>query len=92
MTLRAGTPPDADLLSATRGRVVSLADDGKRLQALVVEIDGTTDRPDGSTYHITWSLDRKAGRNPVQSNGVIREKGWRDVEPVTVALAPARFG
>ena len=23
---------------------------------MVVELDGTTDRPDGSTYHITWSL------------------------------------
>ena len=36
--------------------MIGRADDGESLECLVVEIDGTTDRPDGSTYHITWSL------------------------------------
>jgi hypothetical protein len=44
------------------GEVVGHVDDGQGLQALVVAIGGTTDRPDGSTYHITWSLDR--GQRP----------------------------
>src|SRR3546814_9902597 len=52
-----------------------LVDDGEGLQALIVSIDGSTDRPDGSTYHITWSLDRSRGRKAVQSNDVIAERG-----------------
>lgn len=63
-------------------------DDG--LQALVVAIDGQTKRPDGSTFHITWSLDRGQGRRAVQSNDVIKERGWtRLAEPVPVDLTPA---
>ena len=53
-------------------------------------MDGTTDRPDGSTYHITWSLgpDRKAR----ESNDVLREKGWQPIDaPIPVELEPARF-
>jgi hypothetical protein len=60
---------------------------------MVVAIDGNTDRPDGSTYHITWSLDRAKGRQPIESNDVIRERGWRPLsKPVPVHLVPARFG
>jgi hypothetical protein len=40
----------------------------------VVEIGGGTRRPDGSAFHIAWSLS--AGRKAAESNGVIRERGW----------------
>ena len=40
-------------------------------------IDGTTDRPDGSTYHITWSLG--PGRQARESNDVLRERGWEAI-------------
>ena len=33
-----------------------------------------TDRPDGSTYHITWSLG--PGRKARESNDVLRDQGW----------------
>ena len=57
---------------------------------LVVAIDGTTDRPDGSTYHISWSLDPARGRRAVQSNEVIRRCGWVALDqPVPVKLTPA---
>jgi hypothetical protein len=60
------------------------------VEAMVVQIDGTTDRPDGSTYHITWSLAE--GREAVESNDVIRKCGWQAVEPpVPVTLEPANF-
>src|SRR5947209_20568566 len=36
-------------------RVIGRADDGKSLECPVVEMDGMRDRPDASTYHITWS-------------------------------------
>lgn len=90
VTLRFRISARASLPPETRARVVGRADDGRSLEALVVEIGGTTRRPDGSTYHITWSLDRAAGRTPVQSNDVIRNQGFeRWAEPVDIRLEPA---
>lgn len=67
-------------------------DDSAGVQALVVRIGGTTDRSDGSTYHITWSLDRARGRRPVESNDVIARLGWRPLaDHVPIRLNPARF-
>ena len=91
VTLRVGataeTPlPDKPNSSAVVGR----ADDGESLECLVVELNGTTDRPDGSTYHITWSLgpERKAR----ESNDVLRDQGWDFIEaPIPLELEPARF-
>lgn len=73
------------------GNIVGIADDGEGVQALVVAVNGSTTRADGKTYHITWSIDRAAGRKPVQSNDVIQQ-GW---EPLTlhtrVELTPGVF-
>jgi hypothetical protein len=81
---------DAALPTETAGDVVGHVNDGEGLQALVVAIGGTTDRPDGSTYHITWSLDRAAGRTPVQSNDVLREHGWDRLDaPIPIRLLPS---
>src|SRR3712207_5976121 len=51
------------------GEIVGVADDGAGVQALVVSIGGSTDRPGGGTYHITWSLAE--GRAAKESNDVI---------------------
>ncbi|HYE01162.1 MAG TPA: hypothetical protein VEH84_17390 [Alphaproteobacteria bacterium] len=90
VTLRFGDPK-APAPPPAAGRIVGIADDGRGVQALVVEIDGTTRRPDGGTYHITWSLDRAAGRKPVHSNDVLHSRGWQAVTPEPVALEPRRF-
>lgn len=80
----------AELPTETSGEIVGVADDGKGVQAMVVRIGGTTDRPDGSTYHITWSLS--PGRQARESNDVIRERGWTPLpEPVPVSLEPKGF-
>jgi hypothetical protein len=51
---------------------------------------GTTDRPDGSTYHITWSLS--PGRRAKESNDVIAKLGWEPLElPMPVKLDPAQI-
>lgn len=77
-------PPDV------RASIVGHADDGRGVQALVVTIDGTAERPDGSTFHITWSLG--AGRRARESNDVIKERGWREFDhPVPITLTPARI-
>ena len=75
---------------AVKSEIVGRSDDGEGVQAMVVSINGTTDRPDGSTYHITWSL--APGRKAKESNDVIRQKGWSPIDPpIPVKLEPARF-
>lgn len=92
VTLRTGTDHRTPLPSQTHGEVVGEIDDGAGVQALVVRIGGTTDRSDGSTYHLTWSLDRAKGRRAVESNAVIARLGWRALEePIPIRLRPARF-
>jgi hypothetical protein len=88
------THPDADHVTLQAGasgpvppaprmaEIVGHADDGEGLECMVVRLDGTTDRPDGSTFHITWSLDKAAGRRPVQSNDVLRDLGWSPIASV----------
>lgn len=91
ITLDGDAGDDAPLPTATAGEIVGSVSDGEGLQAMVVAIDGTTDRPDGSTYHITWSLDRSRGRKAVESNDVIAARGWRAFEkPVPIRIMPAR--
>ena len=90
VTLRVGGTPATPLPRKAPARVVGRADDGDSLECLVVELDGTTDRPDGSTYHITWSLG--PGRKARESNDVLRDQGWSHIDaPIAVALEPARF-
>ncbi|HVL79461.1 MAG TPA: hypothetical protein VM346_09275 [Sphingomicrobium sp.] len=90
VTLRTGADQETQLPREVDARVVGRADDGDSLECLVVELDGTVDRPDGSIYHITWSLgpDRKAR----ESNDLLRDRGWDPIaSPVPIMLEPARF-
>ena len=80
------------LPAAVDARIVGRADDDDSLECMVVTIDGSTDRPDGSTFHITWSLDKSKGRKARESNDLLKEQGWsRFDQPIPVELAPARF-
>jgi hypothetical protein len=80
------------LPTETAGEVVGHVDDGQGLQALVVAIAGTTDRPDGGIWHITWSLDEAAGREARQSNDVLREQGFDRLDaPIPIRLAPSEL-
>ena len=91
VTLRVGATPATPLpRELNTARIVGRADDGSSLECLVIEIDGTTDRPDGSTYHITWSL--ASHRKARESNDVLRDKGWQPLPtPIDLTLEPARF-
>ena len=75
----------APMPQADHCMLVGRADDGAGVQAMVVTIAGSTDRPDGSTYHITWSLG--PGRKAVESNDVFAAHGWEALdEPVRVPV------
>ena len=81
---------DRELPDAVRAEIVGRADDDQGVDAMVVAIDGDTARPDGSTFHITWSLGE--GRRARESNDVLKERGWSEFgHPVPITLTPARF-
>jgi len=90
VTLKLGGGRNASIPDPVHGEIVGRADDGRGVEAMVVRIDGTTDRPDGSTYHITWSLEN--GRQAKESNDVLRAQRWEEFElPMPVQLHPARW-
>jgi len=82
VTLEWNVPADVQLPTETSGQVVGIADDHEGVQALVLRIGGTIRRPDGKTYHCTWSL--ATGRKPMESNEVIEVYGF---EPLSDYLA-----
>jgi hypothetical protein len=88
-TLKFGVDASYDLPDETHAQVVGEAIDPTGVQALVLRIGGTTSRPGGGIYHITWSL--APGRKPVESNKVIEKLGWRPAGPVDVSLVPKFF-
>ncbi len=91
VTYKNPVDPQTKPPQAVDAAVVGIADDGSKVQALVVEIDGTTERLDGLIYHITWSIDRGAGAKPVHSNFVIANTGFKPVERTPVSLTPRVF-
>lgn len=89
VTLKVGAGPDESAPRIGEAQVIGEADDGDGVQALIVRINATTDRPGGGTYHITWSLAEE--RKPVESNDIIASLGWTGLDPIPITLTPARF-
>lgn len=93
VTLAFGVKEDYPLPTETTGRVVGIADDAEMgIQALVIEIGGTTERStDGKTYHITWSLDYDLGAKAMMSNTLLTQQGFTAVSPIIINLIPQFF-
>jgi hypothetical protein len=90
VTLASKVSRDAPLPGKVAAEIVGRIHDDQGVEALVVAIDGTTDRPDGSTYHITWSLGH--GRRAKESNDVLARNPWQPLrEPIPLKLDPARW-
>jgi len=88
VTLKFGVPKDTPKPKQPATiEVVGYKDDGKGVEALVVAVNGKSERPDGSTYHITWSIDRSAGRKPVDSNKILKD-GFDKVESTPIKITP----
>jgi hypothetical protein len=83
-----GHVPLTDLPEQHDAEIIGRADDGSGLEAMVVALGGSHERPTGGTYHITWSLGPR--REGIESNDVIAERGWQPIcEPVRVRLEAA---
>jgi hypothetical protein len=81
---------EAALPDECEAEIVGRVHDGRGVEAMVVRLGGTTDRPDSSTYHITWSLE--PGREARESNDVLREHAWEMFDlAMPVRLMPARL-
>lgn len=94
ITLQFGVPADHPLPSHTLGFVVGYANDCAGVEALVVEIGGTILRPNGQTFHITWSIDRAAGRKPMHSNDILIKNGFTRLElsvKIPIRIIPKLF-
>jgi hypothetical protein len=90
VTLRSNVAGDAPLPEETQSEIVGRADDGLGVEAMVVSLGGTTDRPDGSVYHITWSL--ADGREAQESNDLLAARRWETFGlPMPIRLEPARW-
>ena len=90
VTLRSKAADDAPLPEERIGEIIGRVSDDAGVEAMVVTIDGTTNRPDGSSYHITWSL--ADGRHARESNDVLRQVPWERFErPEPITLQPAIF-
>lgn len=88
VTLASRVAAGAEPPSETTGEIVGRADNGEGVEAMVVRIGDTTNRPGGGTFHITWSLGD--GRRAKESNEVIAQRGWEPLDlPMPVLLAPA---
>lgn len=90
VTLKTNSAGDSPLPEERLGEIVGRGDDGEGVEAMVVSIGGTVDRPDGSIYHITWSLG--PGRKAHESNKVLAAREWAAFDlPMPVKLEPARW-
>lgn len=66
-------------------KVVGCAINDDGIEALVVSVNDKTKRADGSTYHITWSIDRSKGFKPADSNTLLVGGGYQSIDtPVEI--------
>lgn len=77
------TPPDMPKTV----EVVGYIDSGDGVEGLLVEVNGSVKRPDGSKYHITWSL--APGRKAVETNIYVAKA--QPIEPVSISVEPKTF-
>lgn len=78
----AEAPPMPDVIA-----VVGYIDSGDGVEGLLVAVNGKTERPDGSKYHCTWSLDE--GRKAVETNKYVDDATPQ--EPIQFEVEPKNF-
>lgn len=89
ITIKFGVVADEPIPQPTSNvKVVGYVDSGDGIEALVVSVNGSTDRPDGKTYHITWSFD-PSKYQPKSSNELLSKKRYTLIKSIPIAVTPA---
>lgn len=88
VTVKFGVPKDAAPPPPAKVTVVGYADSGDGLEALIVTINGLTEREDGSVFHITWSLDPTKYK-PKDSNGLVKGVQHHQFDDIVINAVPA---
>jgi hypothetical protein len=81
-----GTPPPGEPVLV---QVVGYIDNDDGVEGLLIEIDGTSDRPSGGKYHVTWSIDRSKGYKPFSTNKYVNEA--KPISPIKIQVEPNVF-
>lgn len=89
VTYKFGVSDAAPLPVQPDAKVVGYANSNDGVECLVVAVNGSTVRPDGRIYHITWSLSD--GRKPVESNNLLKSGFTKLDSPIPVTLTPKFF-
>lgn len=90
VTLKAKVAADTPQPSFQTAAIIGRGDDDAGVEAMVVALAGSTERPGGGTFHITWSLE--AGRFAKESNELLKAGSWtKFVRPVPVKLIPGTW-
>lgn len=84
ITVKFGLDKNDKIPHPAKVEVVGYASDDS-LEALVVSVNGRTNRSDGGIYHITWSF--QPGRKASQSNGVV-SNGYESIGPIAIDTRP----
>lgn len=89
ITVNFGVPADAEAPNPASVKVIGHVDSGDGIEALVVSVNGNKNRADGSTYHITWSIDPNSNYKPKDSNALIADKKFTLTRPIPISTEPA---
>lgn len=80
-------PPEGDYVVVGYAYEKERRLNGSGIEALVVSINGTVNRPDGEVYHITWS--HGSGYSPKDSKRIVNA-GWKRLDtPIPINMTPA---
>jgi hypothetical protein len=74
----AGLPPEISSV-----KVIGYASN-EHIECLVCLVDGTTDRIDGSTYHITISYDSHSAAK--DSNDLLQNTSYERIDPIEIEV------
>ena len=85
ITFKFGVKENEYIPDVKEARIVGYASNND-IECLVVEIEGSYNRPDGSIYHITLSHSPNA--KPVDSNALLKSSGFNFVDPLTISVIP----
>lgn len=83
--------PNEELLGSDKKIWVVGYTSDESLEAAIVSVDGFTARPDDQTFHITLSLDKSKGRRPVDSNTLIKMKGYDRIDKPLILNSTLQF-